>query len=94
VLAAASGEEAATLCEAHAGRIHLLLTDLVMPGGSGQEWAKRLVVIRPDMKVLYMSGYTDTATTERGLPALNNPYLQKPFTAAGLTRKVREIIDL
>ena len=94
VLAAASGEEAATLCEAHGGRIHLLLTDLVMPGGSGQEWAKRLVVIRPDMKVLYMSGYTDTATTERGLPALNNAYLQKPFTAVGLTRKVREIIDL
>ena len=89
-------ENAATALDAaanHAGRIHLLVADVVMPGASGRELARQLEKARPQTKVLYVSGYTDDAIVHHGMlePGLN--YLQKPFTPAALARKVREVLD-
>jgi CheY-like chemotaxis protein len=77
----------------HAGRIDLVLTDVVMPDGSGREMVDRLRALRADFKVLYMSGYTDDAVIQRGLVASEVAFLQKPFTPAGLARRVREVLD-
>ena len=81
------------LCEAHAGVIHLLLSDVVMPGLSGPALAKRLASVRPEMKVLCMSGYTDDAAVRRGVMDAAFAYLQKPFSVETLTRKVRDVLD-
>jgi len=93
VLDAGSAEEALALARAHAAPIHLLVADVVMPGESGRQLARRLAELRPDMRVLYTSGYTDDAIVHHGMlePGLN--YLQKPFTPAALARKVREVLD-
>jgi PAS domain S-box-containing protein len=93
VLDAGSAEEALALAGAHAGPIHLLFADVVMPGESGRQLASRLAELRPDTRVLYTSGYTDDAIVHHGMlePGLN--YLQKPFTPAALARKVREVLD-
>jgi PAS domain S-box-containing protein len=93
VLDAGSAEEALALARAHADPIHLLVADVVMPGESGRQLARRLAELRPDMRVLYTSGYTDDAIVHHGMlePGLN--YLQKPFTPAALARKVREVLD-
>jgi CheY-like chemotaxis protein len=87
VIAACDGDEAERSCEAHAHPIHLLLTDVVMPGISGRELARRLLHIRPAMKVLCMSGYSD----EVDEPPIS--YLQKPFTAEALASAVRRTLD-
>jgi PAS domain S-box-containing protein len=84
--------EALLLCEQHPGPIDLLLTDVVMPNMGGPELAKRLTAMRPQMKVLCMSGYTDDATVRHGLLE-TGAFLQKPITPASLTRKVREVLD-
>jgi signal transduction histidine kinase len=93
VLAAANGSEALRLGGAQQGPIHLLLTDVVMPGMSGRELADRLVQVRPHIKVLFASGYTDEALGQHGVldPAVT--LLQKPFTPDALARKVREVLD-
>lgn len=85
--------QAVALANAHAGPIQLLVADVVMPGASGRELARRLAQSRPDMRVLYVSGYTDDAIVQHGMlePGLN--FLQKPFTPATLARKVREVLD-
>jgi len=77
----------------HAGPIHLLLADVVLPGASGRELARELEKTRPTTKVVYVSGYTDDAIVHHGMlePGLN--FLQKPFTPAALARKVREVLD-
>jgi PAS domain S-box-containing protein len=93
-LAAMNAEEALKCCEHYDKPIHLLITDLVMPGINGQELAERLVSLRPDMRVLYMSGYAaDKALHSHGLAVDHTPFLQKPFTPRTFTQKVREVLD-
>jgi PAS domain S-box-containing protein len=93
VLTAADGQEALHLAERHAGPIHLLLTDVVMPNMGGRELAERLVAARHEMKVLYLSGYTDDAIVHHGVLEPGIAFLQKPFTLQGLARKLREVLD-
>ena len=93
VLAAANAEEALALVRKHAIPIHLLVADVVMPGESGRQLGRRLAELRPETRVLYVSGYTDEVIVHHGMlePGLN--YLQKPFTPGALARKVREVLD-
>ena len=93
VLTASDGEEALRICAQHSGAIHLLLTDVVMPRMSGRALAQELANVRPTIKVLYMSGYTDDAIVHHGVLDAGTHFLAKPFTAADLTRKVREVLD-
>jgi len=93
VLEAASGAAALELAAGHAGPIHLLLTDVIMPGLSGRQVADRLAALRPDTRVLYASGYTDDAVVRHGVLESGIAYLQKPFTTESLARKVREVLD-
>jgi signal transduction histidine kinase len=93
VLVAADGAEAMATCDRHAGPIHLMLSDVVMPQMGGRELAERLAAVRPDMKVLYMSGYTSDAIVHHGMLKPGTHFLQKPFTPEGLTTKVREVLD-
>src|SRR3989442_3496438 len=93
VLEARAGEEALQLCERHDGPIHLLLTDVVMPGMSGRELAARLARDGRGARVLFMSGYTDDAVLRHGVMEEGTHYLQKPVTADALARKVREVLE-
>jgi PAS domain S-box-containing protein len=93
VLEASGGEEAVRVSESHAGPIHLLVTDVIMPGISGPEVAQRLAASRPGMKVLYASGYTDDAIAQHGVLDAATAFLQKPYNASALETKVREILD-
>lgn len=92
ILEACDGDEALLVSGQHPGPLHLMVTDVVMPGMSGRTLADCLIALRPGMKVLYMSGYTDNAIVRHGVkPGM--VFLQKPFTADVLLRKVREILD-
>jgi PAS domain S-box-containing protein len=93
VLEARHGAEALEVSNQHAGPIHLLVTDVVMPQMSGRELAQRLATLRPDLKVLYMSGYTDDAIVRHGVLASGIAFLSKPFTPDALALKVRELLD-
>ena len=93
VLEAGNGREARLLSEAHRGEIHLLLTDVAMPKMSGRELTERIMPLRPDLRILYMSGYTDDAVLRRGDVEDGIPFLEKPFTPEELARKVREVLD-
>ena len=93
VLEAHHGKHALQVYEQHAGPIHLLVTDVVMPEMSGRELADRLKPSRPNMKVLFMSGYTDKAIVHHGELDPGAAFLQKPFTPDALARKVREVLD-
>ena len=93
VIEAADGIQALSLAEAHAGRIEMLVTDLIMPGPSGVDLAEQLTTIRHDVRVLFMSGYTDNAIVQNGLLAEGALFLQKPFPPEELLRKMRQVLD-
>ena len=94
VLTANGGQQALALLKAHPGPVHLVLTDMVMPGMSGQELAARLGAERPNQNVLFTSGFTNDALRLGGLPNVSAQFIGKPYSAIELTRKVREVLDL
>jgi PAS domain S-box-containing protein len=93
VLEASNGDEALALAQQGSAHIHLLLTDLVMPGMSGSELAARLAAIRPGLRTLYMSGYANRTPAYRDAPGFQDNCIGKPFTLAALAAKVREVLD-
>jgi PAS domain S-box-containing protein len=93
VLEASSGDEALATYKQHEGRIDLVITDVVMPQMSGRELAQSLEALRPGIKVLYVSGYTDDAIVRHGLLDEGIAFIQKPFTPEAFSRKVREVLD-
>jgi nitrogen-specific signal transduction histidine kinase len=92
VLEAADGAEAQRIAAAHPDTIHLLVTDVVMPGVGGRVLAERLLERHPGMKVLYLSGYTDDAVMRHGIVEAQVNFLQKPFSPATLAQKVRSVL--
>ncbi len=93
ILEAQNGEDALRVSEEYEGQINLMITDVVMPKMSGGEVAERLQSLRSEMKVIYMSGYTDNAIVHHGVLAPGLNFIEKPFTPEGLARKVREVLD-
>jgi CheY-like chemotaxis protein len=94
VLEAKDGREAVEVARAHEGEITLLVTDVIMPHLNGRELSESIAGIMPDVKVLYMSGYTDDALLQRGvLQSGTGNFLEKPFTPEALATKVREILE-
>ncbi len=92
ILEASSGEDALPICKEHQKPIHLLLTDVVMPGMNGQALAESAASFHPKMKVLYMSGYPDNTIVRHDILDPGTNYIQKPFAMEGLTTKVREVL--
>jgi len=92
VLEAPNGTEALRMSAEYSGTIDLILTDAIMPGISGSTLVSRLEVLRPGIKALYVSGYTDNSIVHQGILGSNVNFLQKPFTVEGLARKVREVL--
>ena len=92
VLTARHGRDAIRLAERHEGSIDLVVTDVVMPEMSGGELVRRLTAMRPDLKVLYISGYTDDEVLGRGVQGTGTSFLHKPFTSDGLMRRVRDVL--
>jgi CheY-like chemotaxis protein len=93
VVEATGGAEAIRLVERFAGPIDLLITDVVMPGMNGRKLVEHLTVDRPDLNVLYLSGYTDDAVVRHGVLEADVAFLQKPFTIDVLAGKVRQMLD-
>ena len=93
MIEAADGAVAMQIAVAHEATIHLLLTDVIMPGMNGRELAQRISEIRPNVKVLYMSGYTENVIGHNGTLDAGIRLLQKPFNLRDLKSKVREVLD-
>jgi CheY-like chemotaxis protein len=93
VIAAATPGEALRLAQEHAGQIHLLMTDVIMPEMNGRELAKRLLSLYPDLKCLFMSGYTANVIAHHGVLEEGVPVLQKPFTLKDLSAKIRAALN-
>jgi YesN/AraC family two-component response regulator len=94
VLEARHGRDALTLAASYERPIHLLLTDVVMPEMGAGDLAGQLLAQRPDARVLYVSGYTNDEVVRRGVTQKDAAFIQKPFSAEELMRKVREVLDL
>ena len=88
-----NGAEATDACERHEGEVHMLLTDVVLAQVTGTDLARQLIPMRPKMKVLFISGYTEEAIIHQGVLEEGTAFLQKPFTPNVLARKVREVLD-
>jgi len=93
VLDASDGQQALEIAAAHSGKIQLLITDVVMPRLSGRELAARLAATRPDLKVLYISGYTDDSVFRHGVLQGGMDFMQKPFNLKALAAKIREVLE-
>jgi DNA-binding NtrC family response regulator len=93
VLEARHGRDALSLAASHEQPIQLLVSDVVMPEMGAGELAEQLLAQRPDMKVLFVSGYTNDEVIRRGIKQQEAAFIQKPFTAEELMRKVREVLD-
>jgi two-component system, cell cycle sensor histidine kinase and response regulator CckA len=93
ILEAGNGKEAMEICRQHTGPIHLMVTDVIMPQMSGRELAEQIAPLRPEMKVLFMSGYPDNAIVHHGVLESGTAFLQKPFNLRALEGKVREVLD-
>jgi CheY-like chemotaxis protein len=92
VLEAGHGRAALQLAESHCGHIHLLVTDVIMPGMSGPQLSIKLAEQRPGIRVLFLSGYTEETVVRNGAHPTELPFLQKPFTPTELVQKVREVL--
>jgi two-component system cell cycle sensor histidine kinase/response regulator CckA len=92
VLPAREGEEALSICRDYEGPIHLLLTDVVMPGANGRELSEQVSYLRPETKAMFMSGYTEDAIVRHGVLISEMPFLRKPFTPQLLAEKIREVL--
>jgi two-component system cell cycle sensor histidine kinase/response regulator CckA len=93
VLEATNGEEAIRLADRYAGPIHLLVSDVVMPHLGGVALAERLLAVKPQLKVLFLSGYTNDALNRHGVLDTDYAFLQKPFSTSALAQKVRDVLD-
>jgi response regulator RpfG family c-di-GMP phosphodiesterase len=93
ILEAENGEKALNIGETHEGPIHLLLTDVVMPVMSGSDLSEKLQSIRPETRVIYMSGYTDNAIVHHGILKQKINFIEKPFSPESLSKKVRQVLD-
>lgn len=93
VLSASCSKDALNLLDIESNDVHLLVTDVIMPGQSGRELADEIRKTYPTLRVLYMSGYTDDALDRHGMKGSSDQFIQKPFTPLGLIRKVRELLD-
>ncbi|HLA94721.1 MAG TPA: response regulator, partial [Pyrinomonadaceae bacterium] len=93
VLAATNGDDALVVSSGYDDPIHLLLTDVIMPGMNGRELADQLFWVRPETRVLYMSGYTDSAIENQGVLESGASFIQKPFGTETMARKVREVLS-
>ncbi|MFH1742088.1 MAG: response regulator, partial [bacterium] len=92
VLTANDPLEAVQLVKEYTGTIHLLITDVVMPGMNGRELAERILTIKPDLRCLYMSGYTADVIARRGILDEETQFIEKPFSVRDLAKKVREVL--
>lgn len=93
VLEAANGEEALKIIKSFKDTIHILITDILMPGIDGVELSKKVRDVRPDTKMLFISGYTADSIPRNDITNSDIPFLQKPFTSIGLASKVKEIMN-
>ena len=93
VLEARDGAHAVEICEQRSASIHLMVTDVVMPKMSGHELAQRVAPLRPEMRVLFVSGYTGDALTQQGGLGPRAAFLEKPFGPGDLVKKVRQVLD-
>jgi CheY-like chemotaxis protein len=92
-LSAASGAEALEMSKSHSGAISLLLTDVVMPNMNGRQLADKLLASKPDMKVLYLSGYTENTVIHHGIVDSSVAFLPKPFTRDALAKTIRNVLE-
>ena len=92
VLEAENGESGLRIAESFKKHIDILITDVMMPGIGGRELARKLLLLRPGISVLYLSGYTEDAVVTRGVIGPSIAFLQKPFTLQNLAKKVREVL--
>jgi len=93
VLEARRGQEAIRICEKHTAPIHLLISDVIMPDMGGRKVAESIQALRPGIRTLFVSGYTDDAMVRYGIEIAQVAFLQKPFTPDSLAQKVREVLD-